>query len=145
MLIVLGLLTIVQGLKKADDTSNNKEQARPQNKTLSFFIKPLRLTIKIIKEPAPLDIGQSKCIYFLEAIYLGISLSIDSLVVGISYAIVGGASLFIPIYVGIAQFLFLSIGEMIGDKISSIKNIDPKIFVVISGSILILLSIIRMF
>ena len=86
----------------------------------------------------------SKHIDVLESLYLGISLSIDSLVVGVSYAVVGGSSYLIPLYVGIAQFIFLSLGELLGKKIASIKNVDSRVFVVISGSILILLSIVRM-
>lgn len=140
MLIALGVWTIIQGFK-----SNNEEKKGTQeNKTLSFFIKPLNVTIQIIKNPKKFDIRTSKHIDILESLYLGVSLSIDSLVVGISYAVVGGSSYLIPLYVGIAQFIFLSLGEILGRKIASIKNVDPKVFIIVSGAILILLSIVRM-
>jgi len=141
MLIILGIWTIAQGLKRRD---KSKKEVK-ENKTLSFFIKPLRLTIQVIKGPTAFDMDNSKHIDVFESIYLGISLSIDSLVVGISYAVAGVSSYLIPFYVGIAQFIFLSLGELIGTKISSIKKVDSKIFVIISGLILILLSVVRLF
>lgn len=141
MLIILGIWTIVQGLK----SKNESKKEAHENKTLSFFVKPLKLTVQVIKGPTAFDMDDSKHIDIFESVYLGVSLSIDSLVVGISYAVVGGSSYLIPIYVGLAQFIFLSFGEILGSKISSIKNVDSKVFVVISGLILILLSIVRMF
>lgn len=141
MLIILGLWTIVQGLK----SKNESKKEAHENKTLSFFIKPLKLTVQITKGPTAFDMDNSKHIDIFESVYLGVSLSIDSLVVGISYAVVGGSSYLIPIYVGLAQFIFLSLGETLGTRIASIKKVDSKIFVVISGLILILLSIVRMF
>lgn len=141
MLIILGAWTIVQGLKSEKESKKEVNE----NKTLSFFIKPLKLTVQIIKGPTAFDMDNSKHIDIFESVYLGISLSIDSLVVGISYAVVGGSSYLIPLYVGLAQFIFLSFGEVLGSKISSIKSVDSKIFVVISGSILILLSVVRIF
>ena len=140
MLVILGIWTIIQGFKSNDEA---KEEVQ-KNKTLSFFIKPLNLTVQIIKHPRKFDLDNSKHIDVLESLYLGVSLSIDSLVVGISYAVAGGSSYLIPLYVGIAQFIFLSLGELLGKKIASIKNVDSRVFVVISGSILILLSIVRM-
>jgi len=131
----------VQGLKSK---SKEKKEAH-ENKTLSFFIKPLKLTVQVIKGPTAFDMDNSKHIDIFESVYLGVSLSIDSLVVGISYAVVGGSSYLIPIYVGLAQFIFLSLGEILGLKIASIKKVDSKVFVVLSGSILILLSGMRMF
>ena len=141
MLIILGLWTIVQGLK----SKNESKKEAHENKTLSFFIKPLKLTVQITKGPTAFDMDNSKHIDIFESVYLGGALSIDSLVVGISYAVVGGSSYLIPIYVGLAQFIFLSLGETLGTRIASIKKVDSKIFVVISGLILILLSIVRMF
>lgn len=141
MLIILGLWTIVQGLK----SKNESKKEAHENKTLSFFIKPLKLTVQITKGPTAFDMDNSKHIDIFESVYLGVSLSIDSLVVGISYAVVGGSSYLIPIYVGLAQFIFLSLGETLGTRIASIKKVDSKIFVMISGLILILLSIVRMF
>ena len=141
MLIILGIWTIVQGLKNKSEVKKEEQE----NKTLSFFIKPLKLTIQVIKGPTDFDMDNSKHIDIFESVYLGVSLSIDSLVVGISYAVVGGSSYLIPIYVGLAQFIFLSLGEILGLKIASIKKVDSKVFVVLSGSILILLSGMRMF
>ena len=141
MLILLGVFTIYQGFKNDD----NKKESTKGKKVWSFAVKSLGFTVKITKNPLNYDFDKSNHIDLMEALYLGVALSIDSLVAGTSLAVSGLNSFFIPIAVGISQFIFLSMGNFIGKRISSIKNIDPRIFVFISGTILIALSIIRMF
>ncbi|MDQ5983998.1 MAG: putative sporulation protein YtaF [Eubacteriales bacterium SKADARSKE-1] len=141
MLILLGAFTIYQGFKNDDNKKKNPKVKRVWHFAINF----LGLTVKIIKKPIDFDFDKSKHIDLIEAIYLGVALSIDSIAAGTSLAVSGLNSLFIPISVGISQFVFLSLGNIIGKKISSIKFIDPRIFVFISGAILIVLSIVRLF
>lgn len=141
MLIILGALTIFKGLRE-----NGNDEEPKKNDVISFFIKPLQVTVKIIKEHKKSNADSSKKVDVFESIYLGLSLSVDSLVVGVTYAIIGSLSFFVPIYVGIGQFAFLSLGAILGAKISKAKNnINSKVFVFISGAILIILAIVRMF
>ena len=140
MLIILGALTIFKGLRE-----NGNDEEPKKNDVISFFIKPLQVTVKIIKEHKKSNADSSKRVDVFESIYLGLSLSVDSLVVGVTYAIIGSLSFFVPIYVGIGQFAFLSLGAILGAKISKAKNINSKVFVFISGAILIILAIVRMF
>lgn len=139
MLIILGALTILKGLRE-----NGNDEEPKKNDVISFFIKPLQVTVKIIKHKKS-NADSSKKVDVFESIYLGLSLSVDSLVVGVTYAIIGSLSFFVPIYVGIGQFAFLSLGAILGAKISKAKNINSKVFVFISGAILIILAIVRMF
>lgn len=138
MLAFLGLFIILSAvLPKREKKSKSVR---------SIVLKPLGITVKIIRNPVSCDFDKSKHIDILEAVYLGIALSIDSFAAGVSSVISGGInSLMIPVAVGLAQLLFLTLGDTIGKKISSISKIDSKVFVVISGSLLIVMALLRVF
>ncbi len=140
MLIGLGAFIIYQALRK---NQKDKKSIRPM--TRSFMLKSFGITIKIIRDPISCDFDRSSHIDIKEAIYLGVALSIDSFGAGISSVVSGLDSYFIPLAVGLCQFLFLSGGIILGKKISTLKKVDSKIFVVASGVLLIVLAFIRYF
>lgn len=107
MLILYGIITIYQGIKK---------------------------------EPKNYDLDSSKNIDLKESIYIGIALSIDSFAGGLSYSIAGYKSLLTPVFVGILQFLFLSTGLFLGNKILLKKSLSSKFISIISGTIFIILA-----
>lgn len=142
MLCLLGLYIILESFIK----EKKKDKPKKEKETIfQLALKPFGITINIMRDPYIYDFDKSEHIDTIESIYLGFALSIDSFAAGISSSISGFSSLFIPIFVGLFQILFLSLGDFLGSKVSSFKNIDPKVFVIISGSILIILSIVRYF
>jgi putative sporulation protein YtaF len=147
ILVSMGFWIIFQNLFSKNNT---KEKCIPvtkskEAKTINVYIKPLQLTIKIIKNPICGDIDSSNIIDTKEAFYLGIALSVDSLGAGIGSCAAGISSFFIPFVIGIFQILFLTIGISIGKKLSVFTNINKKVCFVISGLLLIVLGIIRLF
>ena len=92
------------------------------------------------KEPKNYDLDSSKNIDLKESIYIGIALSIDSFAGGLSYSIAGYKSLLTPVFVGILQFLFLSTGLFLGNKILLKKSLSSKFISIISGTIFIILA-----
>lgn len=140
MLCILGVYIIIQAF-----TKKNKETKDCKKPALSFTLKHFGIIINIVRDPCIYDIDNSAKIDPLEAIYLGTALSIDSFAAGISSAIAGLNSFFIPLSVGVFQIIFLTFGNFIGGKIATIKKIKPKIFIIISGLMLIALSIVRYF
>lgn len=140
MLIVLGAVIIIQTLLK------DKKQVKKNNdvkKSLSFNIKPIGIIIKIVRYQNPCDIKETSNMGLKESIYMGIALSIDSFGAGISSAVSGINNFFVPIMVGICQFIFLSFGIFCGKKLSSFNKIDSKVFMFLSGILLIILAIVR--
>lgn len=136
MLAFLGLFIILSALlpKREKRTKSSR----------SIVLKPLGITIKIIKNPVSCDFDKSKHIDIIEAIYLGTALSIDSFAAGVSSVVSGGInSLMIPVAVGLCQLIFITVGDIIGKKISSISKIDSKVFVIISGLLLIFMAFLR--
>ena len=135
MLLVLGIFIIVQAFIK--------KEKPPKQKSSSFSFKFLGVTVNIIRNPSSCDFDKSCDIDALEAIYLGTALSIDSFGAGVSSAVTGLNSILIPLTVGLFQILFLYFGNILGKKVSSFKKLDSKVFVVLSGALMIILAAIR--
>lgn len=143
MLVLLGLFIIVQSFLE-----KNKEPKRREKKDdtiVDIALKSLGITIKIIRNPASCDFDHSKHIDVLEAIYLGVALSIDSFGAGISSAVSGVNSYLVPVAAGLCQLLFLCGGDCLGRRLTLFKRVDSQVFVVISGTLLIVLAMVRYF
>ncbi len=149
MLGVLGVVIIIQALsKKEGEVEPEAEVQRPQKKTWKIALKSLGLTIKIIRNEIYENASKADSAAIMgirESLYMGVALSIDSFGAGISSAVSGINNFFVPVMVGLCQFIFLSLGIFCGQKLTSIKKADPKIFMLLSGAILVVLAIIRYF
>ena len=141
MLILFGLFIIFESFYKKIKVKNVNN--RPKGLLKKFF-NFLGISIKIIRNPICGDIDKSSDIDCLEAIYLGVALSIDAFGAGIGYAVSGLNSMFIPIVTAVFQYVFLSCGWFFGKRLMIFNNIDSQVFVVISGVLLIVLSVVRL-
>ena len=139
ILFIMGFLIILQGVKSKKEIRNKKKK-----KTLRFIIKPLGISIKIIQSPEFCDFNKSRVIEPLESVYLGIALSFDSIGVGMTSSIFNFNEFVFSLLVCVFQIFLLSCGILSGGKINKIKNID-KISNIVSGTILILISAIKLF
>ena len=111
-------------------------------KTISSTILII-LGIVIFINPIPFDLDNSKAIDIKEAFLLGICLSLDSICVGISSSIGGLCNMYFPVFVATFQFVFMSIGILIGKKIIKKFCISDKIWNVISGGIIVIFGILK--
>lgn len=147
ILIIMGIVIIFQIInsKEKNNSSINNETNKNANQCLEnqFFIKFLGITVQIIKDPISSDIDNSNNIDTKEAIYLGIALSIDSFCIGIGSSILGFSSLLFPILVASFQFIFLTIGKILGEKVNKISKVPSNIWNLISGVLLILIGLSR--
>ena len=136
------LLLLIMGFLIIYESMNNSETK--QIKSHKIFLKPLGITIQIIRNPISSDLNNSKVIEKNEAIYLALALSLDSICVGITSSSFGLYSLLFPILVPLFQFIFLNVGIVLGKKIilcsSSIKKWN-----IISGFLLIVIGVLRIF
>lgn len=143
ILIFIGiwiLFQIFHTSPKKECTINSNEP-----KIYSLFIKFLGITIQIIKEPKSSDLDNSKIIDWKEACFLGIALSIDSISVSFGSGITGLSSFYFPILVASFHMLFLFFGKFLGHKISGIQKFPENICNIISGFLLIIIGITRLF
>lgn len=143
LLIAMGLFVIYQSLLNKKEVTTKINQNEP--KIYRIFIEFLGITIQIIRNPISSDLDGSKKIDVKEALYIGICLSIDSFCVGICGSIIGYNSILFPVLVATFQLLFLSIGRLLGEKLSSVSKLPENIWNVLSGVLLICIGISRLF
>ncbi len=142
LLFFLGVWIIYTGVFRKTQYHKKKEK---ENKTLlNILIKSFGITIKIIRTPEYCDLNNSSVIEPSEALYLGTVLSIDSIGVGAGISILGISSILMPVMVCIFQVSCLVIGLNIGKKFPLLKN-HSNFSSVFSGSIMILIALIRIF
>ena len=146
LFIIMGFFICFQALKK-DKKEENFENKKIRNfnyqKTYSFFIKFLGITIKIIKDPVSSDFDNSNKIDSKEALFLGCALSIDSLCVGIGGSVIGINTYIFPFLVGFFQLFFLRSGNFLGKKLYNFSKLPSNIWSIVSGILLIILGIIK--
>lgn len=110
-----------------------------------IFLDFLGITIKIIKNPKYSDLDNSNNIDAKEALFLAIALSLDSIGVSIGGSILGISSIWFSFWVSLFQFVFLTVGTFLGKKIKSITIIPDNWWSIISGVVLIIVSVVKLF
>lgn len=146
IIVFMGIFMTIQAFKGKKIT-NSEDLKKPINdeKIYSFFIKYLGITIQIIKNPTYSDFDNSKKIDCKEAFFLAIALSLDSFCIGIGSTIAGISSSLFPFFISIFQLLFLKLGNIIGEKLTNTKIFPDNTWSVLSGLLLIIIGIIKLF
>lgn len=145
ILIFMGIFIIYQSITKndSDDIKYKNIKCDCEEKIYSFFIKFLGITIQIIKNPISSDFDNSKKIDAKEALFLSLALSLDAFCIGIGSGIIGLSSYLFPLLTSLFQLLFLNIGIIFGKKLNSLSKLPDNIWSIISGSLLIVIGIIK--
>lgn len=142
--ILAGIFMFFQALQKDKDIKlNSKSKKLLKEKTYSFFIKFLGITIKIIKDPTNSDLDNSNKIDYKEAIFLSLALSIDSICIGIGSSIIGINNLIFPFLISFFQLLFLKLGFLFGKNLYKNCNLLKNIWSIISSILLIFIGILK--
>ncbi len=136
MLCILGIYIIFGSFAR------NK---KPKRKSITLALKPLGITISIIREPSLCDIDNSNTIDSKEACYIGTALSIDSIGAGVSMGVSGIGAISAAGLCGAFQLIFLCCGLFLGKKLRGIERIPSEIFTRISGLVIILIAVIKLF
>jgi len=95
-------------------------------------------------KPISYDLNKSLRIDFIEALCLGVALSIDSVGAGIGSAIAGLGTYLLPVSAAVFQLLFLTVGTLIGSKTQLVKKVNSRVLTLASGLILIVLACFRL-
>ena len=143
LFIIMGIFICFQALKKEEKIENTKTENNDSQKTYSFFIKFLGITIKIIKDPGSSDLDKSNKIDSKEALFLILSLSIDSICIVICGSVIGINTYIFPFLIGFFQLFFLGIGNFLGKKLYNFSKLPSNIWSIVSGILLIILGIIK--
>ena len=143
LFMIMGVFICFQALKKEEKIKNAKTENNNSQKTYSFFIKFLGITIKIIKDPVSSDLDNSNKIDSKEALFLALALSMDSICVGIGGSVIGINTYIFPFLIGFFQLFFLGIGNFLGKKLYNFSKLPSNIWSIVSGILLIILGIIK--
>jgi len=140
ILISIGIWSIIQVFRQKDE-DNEQELHVNETKVLVIELKKIGLVIQILKKPMKADIDQSGSISSIEAIFLGLALSLDAFGAGIGASLIGFKPFVTALTIAGMSGLFILIGIKVGFLFSEFKWL--KKFTIIPGIILILMGFIR--
>lgn len=136
ILFLLGFLRFFEGLLK---NYLNKKSLSPNHIEVNLF--NFKLVLNVYANVTLADLDHSKSLSTKEALYLGIALSLDSLVVGFGAALAPISFFEVTLFSIIFNFLAIALGSFIGSKCAEKIDIDLSW---LSGLILILLSLLKL-
>lgn len=131
ILFLLGFWIFISSFKSEKKNVKNR----------SFSIKFLGITVSIMRDPVLCDFDSSLKIEEKEALYLALALSLDSIAIGLGLGIADFFNWYLPILIGASQYVFLEIGRFLGIFLANKLKISHKIWTILAGACLILLSI----
>ena len=111
-------------------------------KIIEFEIKPFAIIIKILKKPMEADFDKSGRISGIEALFLGLALSLDSFGAGIGAALIDLPPVLFSIVVTISSTIFVIAGINIGKIFRSVAWM--KNLTLIPALALILIGLLKM-
>lgn len=135
ILIALGAWVIYQFFMP----EKNKEQQSVEKTIVNFEIRSLGLVINILKRPLSADFDQSGTITGIEALMLGLALSLDAFGAGVGAAMLGYSPIYLAISVAVMSSLFVFMGIKIGSFFSKCEWIQKLTF--LPGVMLIFIGI----
>ncbi|EIT85427.1 Sporulation protein YtaF [Fictibacillus macauensis ZFHKF-1] len=118
--------------------SKAPETVRKEKTIVKLEIKSLGIMIQILKKPAMADVDRSGSINSVEAILLGVALSLDAFGAGIGAALLHLPPLATALAVAMMSSLFVVIGMKVGyaaAKLAWMKNVSylPGIVLILMG------------
>lgn len=135
MLVIIGMWIFYQTFR-----SKKEKNTLVQEKTIfNLEIKSLGLAIHILQRPMSADFDRSGTITGIEALFLGIALSLDAFGAGISAAMLGFSPLYLAVAVTTMSSLFVFLGIQGGRLFADYKWIKKLSF--IPGIILVCIGI----
>lgn len=148
ILIAMGVFVCFQAIRKnapdsATESSHSDSIHKKEEKIYSFFIDFLGITIQIIKNPSSSDLDLSNSIDSKEALFLGFALSLDCFCIGTCGSMIGISPFLFPLFISIFQLVFLSIGNVLGKRLSQLSHWPDNTWSIISGILLIFIGLLR--
>ncbi|WP_054742312.1 sporulation membrane protein YtaF [Cellulosilyticum ruminicola] len=135
ILLILGISRLFEGILK---NFLNKKASDPSH--IEFKLFDFKLILNVYADATKADLDHSKVLSTKEATYLGIALSLDSLVVGLGFGLNTIDLLQITLISLILHGLAIFLGVLLGKKCVETLDVDISW---LSGFILILLAILN--
>ncbi|RIW29720.1 sporulation membrane protein YtaF [Bacillus salacetis] len=136
ILIALGAFVLLQFFRSGKDYAIDEEKI-----LFNFEIESIGLVINILKRPTAADFDRSGTITGVEAVMLGLALSLDAFGAGLGAALLGYSPLLLAFTVMIMSVVFLSAGLQIGKSFAHMGWVQKVSF--LPGVLLILIGVLR--
>ena len=133
ILIFMGIWILLQS------AGGEEAEVRPAG----IFEKIRGITLRTFKKPEACDFDDSKSIDPIEAVYLGVVLSIDAFGAGTGMSAAGFYSPWLPFFTAFWQLSFLNLGKLFGGRLKGMA-LKGNTGNILSGAVLILMGILRM-
>ncbi|AZU63583.1 sporulation membrane protein YtaF [Neobacillus mesonae] len=135
ILIALGAGVLYQFFRP----DKEKEVLKQEKTIVNFEIRSLGLAINILKKPMSADFDQSGTITGIEALMLGLALSLDSFGAGIGAAMLGFSPIYLAAAVAVMSSLFVLMGIKSGRYLHRFEWVQR--FTFLPGILLIIIGI----
>ncbi len=136
ILFLLGIFRLFEGLLKS---FLNKKASSPDH--TEFTLINFKLMLNVYSDSTLADVDHSKVLSTKEALYLGIALSLDSLVVGLGAGLDSFNYIEVIIFSLVFNALALLTGFFLGRKFAEKLNTDLSW---LSGAVLIALAVLKL-
>ncbi|KGX89083.1 sporulation membrane protein YtaF [Pontibacillus litoralis] len=139
ILILIGLWVIFQFFRSNKGSALEKEK---ESFLWKWEIQSLGIVIQILKKPMSADVDDSGSINGIEAVLLGLALSLDAFGAGVGAAMFGFPPIYTAVVIAFMSSSFLWIGLKSGYWLSYLRWINGLSFV--PGILLIVLGLLKM-
>ena len=121
-----------------------REKKKTENRSniISLRNQIIGIVIQVLEKPAVADFDKSGTITGIEALILGIALSLDAIGAGVSSALLGYSPLFMSLTVATMSSLFVFSGIKTGSLFSKLHWV--KKFSFVPGCLLMLVGILKL-
>lgn len=139
ILILLGIWFIFQYFKKEKDTVEIQSK---EKMIFNYEIKSIGVVISILQKPTDVDFDKSGSVNGVEALVLGIALSLDAFGAGIGAAMIGISPLILALSIGFMSSIFIWSGLESGKLLSKSKLVRNLSF--LPGVLLIIIGLLKL-
>lgn len=136
ILVAIGIWIIYQTRRTSKKSKESKE-----NMLVHFEIKSLGIVIQVLEKPSVADLDQSGAITGIEALIVGIALSLDAIGAGISAALLGYSPFFMSLSVAAMSSFFVLTGLKCGLFCSKLTWVEK--FSILPGCLLMIIGAIK--
>lgn len=146
ILILLGSWAVLRNYRHKTQPQEKETVINPDKKSRFMYrleLKHLGLIIEILRSPALADIDKSGSISAVEAFFLGVALSVDSLGAGLAAVMMGLSPVYCSLIIGMMSALFIRVGMWFGFRYAEHKW--SKVFTYLPGVLLISIGLFRLF
>ncbi|WP_027414773.1 sporulation membrane protein YtaF [Aneurinibacillus terranovensis] len=145
ILIGIGLWAVfhTHSRQKDDEIEKKRMDTEDERPVFAIEIKTLGLMIQILRQPTDADMDRSGTISSLEAMFLGLALSLDGFGAGIGAALIGYQPWFTALFIGCINCLFILSGLRLGFIYSDASWIKRMTY--LPSMLLILCGVFKMF